>query len=161
MKTSGFVTRSLLHAGTCSSLLSRAFWERPLSNLLLFFGMELSRELWGELITSSLPPPWHQEMWSLITPLLLRSVVHSGYCLLSTVACSLHTRSLLGNVVPSVSLDERKSGPHSSICALTECWELGPFSTPPPAKGEVLFQGSHCMLGDLIPSRQLLYPLYI
>lgn len=55
------MTRLLLHVGTRSSLLSGAFWERPLSNLLLVFGIELSTDLWadhlqGELTLSWLPP---------------------------------------------------------------------------------------------------------
>lgn len=44
-RAGGFVTTSLLHAGTrSSSLLSRAFWEGLLANLLHLFGV-LSRDL--------------------------------------------------------------------------------------------------------------------
>lgn len=48
----------------------------------------------------------------------------------------MHTHCLLGNIVPLVFLNGRKSGPHSCICAPIEYWECGPLSTPPPAKGE-------------------------
>lgn len=129
------MTRSLLEAGTRSSLVSRALWERSLSNFLLLFGMGLSKDLKAdhlrdELITSWLPPPWHTERRG---PLYL-------HCCLEMCAplfhCLLGAHTLPSGKYSPFSVSEWKSGPHSCICAPIEYWECGPLSTPPPAKGE-------------------------
>lgn len=158
------MTRLLLHAGTRSSLLSRAFWQRPLPNLLLVFGMALSTDLWadhlqGELTVSWLPP--HDRPGGVV-PRASMAEKCDLLCLLSLGRCGLLRVHPFpsGKCSPSVSSDEIESGPHSSICAPIEGWERGPLSTPPPAKGEVL-SGFHCMLEDLIPSGQLPSPLHI
>lgn len=137
------MTRLLLHAGTCSSLLSRAFWERPLSNLLLVFGPELSTDLWadhlqGELTTSWLPPhdrprgvvprasiAEKRDLLCLLSPGRCGPLsVHpspSGKCSPSVVLIAPSVPPLnAGNVVPTAPLHLQRA---RSFQGFISCWE--------------------------------------
>lgn len=163
MKTCGFVTRSQLHPGTRSSLLSRALWEGPLANFLLLDGScpEICKRVTFE-VNLPLPGCHLYDLPRDVVPAAFVAAEKCGSLFIVTWELwpAVYSRCLLGNVVPSVSLDGRKTCPHRAVVPPLNTGKVmpSPYLLSPRMRSS---QDSHCMLGDLIRSGQLPYLLHI